>query len=63
MNIYGYPLSLPLRECGLKYTSYIDHKGGIAVTPFAGVWIEIVASAGNCTKIIVTPFAGVWIEI
>ena len=63
MNIYGYPLSLPLRECGLKYTSYIDHKGGIAVTPFAGVWIEIDYENFINHFYTVTPFAGVWIEI
>ena len=35
----------------------------IFVTPFAGVWIEIlIISVINCQNI-VTPFAGVWIEI
>ena len=33
------------------------------VTPFAGVWIEILWIHGHTRKHIVTPFAGVWIEI
>ena len=33
------------------------------VTPFAGVWIEIVALPPVHRGICVTPFAGVWIEI
>ena len=35
----------------------------IAVTPFAGVWIEIMYLGWNEKENIVTPFAGVWIEI
>ena len=34
-----------------------------AVTPFAGVWIEITCACLACTPVSVTPFAGVWIEI
>ena len=33
------------------------------VTPFAGVWIEILAVALVRIRLNVTPFAGVWIEI
>ena len=33
------------------------------VTPFAGVWIEIIKLSRNSLQIYVTPFAGVWIEI
>ena len=33
------------------------------VTPFAGVWIEIVVRVISVGSYIVTPFAGVWIEI
>ena len=37
---------------------------GKIVTPFAGVWIEIVPGARDeLRKEAVTPFAGVWIEI
>ena len=35
----------------------------IAVTPFAGVWIEIVKYGVDVLTGAVTPFAGVWIEI
>ncbi len=33
------------------------------VTPFAGVWIEILLDMLKDKDIKVTPFAGVWIEI
>ena len=33
------------------------------VTPFAGVWIEIIIDPDSDSFSIVTPFAGVWIEI
>ena len=33
------------------------------VTPFVGVWIEIVSFIINAFSEIVTPFVGVWIEI
>ena len=34
-----------------------------AVTPLAGVWIEIIANIVLIKKCGVTPLAGVWIEI
>ena len=34
-----------------------------AVTPFAGVWIEIPTFPRRIRISMVTPFAGVWIEI
>ena len=33
------------------------------VTPFAGVWIEILEETYCIVPCLVTPFAGVWIEI
>ena len=33
--------SLPLRECGLKYSPFVSRNRQQAVTPLAGVWIEI----------------------
>ena len=33
------------------------------VTPFAGVWIEIMSALGLEVDDLVTPFAGVWIEM
>ena len=33
------------------------------VTPFAGVWIEILFIEPLILPPVVTPFAGVWIEI
>ena len=36
---------------------------GDNVTPFAGVWIEIIQSNNRAAPASVTPFAGVWIEI
>ena len=53
----------------IKFISDIEQKirkllVNIAVTPFVGVWIEIILD-GCCKKSegIVTPFVGVWIEI
>ncbi len=34
-------LSLPLRECGLKYVKHGENIMENMVTPLAGVWIEI----------------------
>ena len=52
-----------MRECGLKFRH--DHIKVLqyAVTPCAGVWIEIVFLGVDPIKEIVTPCAGVWIEI
>ncbi len=33
------------------------------VTPFVGVWIEIVPNPTSSWELTVTPFVGVWIEI
>ena len=33
------------------------------VTPYTGVWIEILRETGNTYDIAVTPYTGVWIEI
>ncbi|EDN76099.1 hypothetical protein RUMGNA_03722 [Mediterraneibacter gnavus ATCC 29149] len=36
-------LSLPSRECGLKYHLQSNHRRSRRqVTPFAGVWIEMM---------------------
>ena len=34
-------VSLPSRECGLKYVIALHERKFFIVTPFAGVWIEI----------------------
>ena len=36
---------------------------GYAVTPLAGVWIEMLPTPPIWSKTSVTPLAGVWIEI
>ena len=56
-------LSLPLRECGLKFTETAAKLGRDIVTPLAGVWIEINKVEAIKNAITVTPLAGVWIEI
>ena len=56
-------MSLPVRECGLKYQNYCDRCGQKLVTPCAGVWIEILAVKNVRYLWKVTPCAGVWIEI
>ena len=37
--------SLPLRECGLKSKVWADENSEVKVTPFAGVWIEMIVIA------------------
>ena len=38
-------------------------KWNFRVTPFAGVWIEMISEVTNGQIFGVTPFAGVWIEM
>ena len=52
----------------IKFISDIEQKirkllVNIAVTPFVGVWIEILRQLRTIEIIMVTPFVGVWIEI
>ena len=52
----------------IKFISDIEQKirkllVNIAVTPFVGVWIEILIFLGSYSISNVTPFVGVWIEI
>ena len=35
----------------------------VKVTPYAGVWIEIIWGNEDIRNRFVTPYAGVWIEI
>ena len=55
--------SLPTRECGLKSIRHYIKNHRTTVTPYAGVWIEILHNNINKNNINVTPYAGVWIEI
>ena len=54
--------SLPTRECGLK-SQELGSIDRLHVTPYAGVWIEIVILCLPQAGFKVTPYAGVWIEI
>ena len=56
-------LSLPTRECGLKFRHLSRQEPRISVTPYAGVWIEIRQLMNVEQPKQVTPYAGVWIEI
>ena len=47
----------------MKSTKALLEQENSAVTPFAGVWIEIPKTGEAPYEISVTPFAGVWIEI
>ena len=52
----------------IKFISDIEQKirkllVNIAVTPFVGVWIEIIKGIADKIRKLVTPFVGVWIEI
>ena len=55
--------SLPTRECGLKSVFFDLLLGSEGVTPYAGVWIEILHQTVINKYKCVTPYAGVWIEI
>ena len=56
-------VSLPSWECGLKSNIAKTVLSVDDVTPFVGVWIEIIIGAGSSAHRSVTPFVGVWIEI
>ena len=47
----------------MKFVSSSMNGRKYIVTPFAGVWIEIICFKGISHLLPVTPFAGVWIEI
>ena len=55
--------SLPSWECGLKCGKMKKRGDSMEVTPFVGVWIEIMPYCNINTTNLVTPFVGVWIEI
>ena len=57
-------MSLPLRECGLKFWFRSNSLQAVPVTPLAGVWIEIIFYLEQIKiRYHVTPLAGVWIEM
>ena len=56
-------MSLPLRECGLKYRNQPGDYLRAFVTPLAGVWVEIIYLHQFLKREGVTPLAGVWVEI
>ena len=56
-------MSLPTRECGLKFLKHSIDFILAFVTPYAGVWIEIHTKSTTTRTGSVTPYAGVWIEI
>ena len=39
--------SLPSRECGLKLFGSLLRTDSITVTPFAGVWIEMISKTAS----------------
>ena len=41
----------------------VAEKVGNFVTPYVGVWIEIINSEATTPEPTVTPYVGVWIEI
>ena len=56
-------LSLPSRECGLKFLRQPYQGFSEIVTPLAGVWVEILCRKSGNIACPVTPLAGVWVEI
>ena len=49
--------------CGLKYRGTEPLLLFGEVTPYVGVWIEMILVALFVSRSIVTPYAGGWIEI
>ena len=47
----------------MKLVSKQTTLGRLEVTPFVGVWIEILEDTASTTQSLVTPFVGVWIEM
>ena len=56
-------LSLPSRECGLKFLRQPYQGFSEIVTPLAGVWVEIFLRLDSHLPDFVTPLAGVWVEM
>ena len=56
-------LSLPMRERGLKFTSFQHVPVYCNVAPHAGAWIEILNSPPMYYSYNVAPHAGAWIEM
>ena len=57
------PMSLPLRERGLKYFFVNRFTQFECVAPLAGAWIEMLVMCGCVRGCFVAPLAGAWIEI
>ena len=57
------PVSLPMRERGLKLAIRPMLCVTTAVAPHAGAWIEIYLMQSREIDTIVAPHAGAWIEI
>ena len=49
--------------CGLKSLAPLTPAGTDRVTPYVGVWIEIMCLMSIAAGYWVTPYVGVWIEI
>ena len=63
VTINQWLMSLPSWECGLKSEVAVIVAIPSLVTPFVGVWIEIILKYPQLIVYKVTPFVGVWIEI
>ena len=49
--------------CGLKLVSNLVIKQPLNVTPYVGVWIEMLLRFWFLVRFSVTPYVGVWIEM
>ena len=47
----------------MKYCKLLLLRGSYRVTPYVGVWIEILTRSVETALYLVTPYVGVWIEI
>ena len=58
-----YAKSPPMWGCGLKLHILSCEPDWFTVTPYVGVWIEIILPQAPFDIALVTPYVGVWIEI
>ncbi len=62
-SVVAQPPSPPMWGCGLKLSILPMQSIVFRVTPYVGVWIEIVLLLVYLLCDLVTPYVGVWIEI
>ena len=63
LQVHMCPLSLPLRECGLKFVDFSDRNRQVTSLPLRECGLKYYSYIFPPVTLCVTPLAGVWIEI